>query len=63
MTAEQREVLSNELRGMLETIISEGTDKELEEVETYISLIDTKVITRVINSGGKIEDLFRYLRD
>ena len=48
MTAEQREVLSNELRGMLETIISEGTDKELEEVETYISLIDTKVITRVI---------------
>ena len=63
MTAEQREVLSNELRGMLETIISEGTDKELKEVETYISLIDTKVITRVINSGGKIEDLFRYLRD
>jgi len=56
MTAEQREVLSNELRGMLETIISEGTDKELEEVETYISLIDTKVITRVINSGGKIKD-------
>ena len=63
MTAEQREVLSNELRGMLETIISEGTDKELEEVEAYISFIDTKVITRVINSGGKIEDLFRYLRD
>ena len=63
MTAEQREVLSNELRGMLETIISEGTDKELKEVETYISRIDTKVITRVINSGGKIEDLFRYLRD
>jgi len=48
MTAEQREVLSNELRGMLETIISEGTDKELEEVETYISFLDTKVITRVI---------------
>jgi len=48
MTAEQREVLSNELRGMLEAIISEGTDKELEEVEAYISFIDTKVITRVI---------------